>query len=342
VSLPGRTRRTVSLLGISAVLLAIGLLIGPGSSQSQTATRPLRIGVLCAGFCPFPVPPGPSRPLIVALERIGLIQGRTLTWDFGSVVNTEDRLVVEAQHLVSRRPGVILIWPGNTAAARAAKNATRTIPIVLMGVPDAVEHGLVESLRRPGGNISGTTFPLYDLTAKQLQVLKEIDPGLRRLIVIQGDLGSGERQTLDRLQAAAAALGLDGGIRVIADRDLDHAFVAAPPERTSAILAIGSLPIVVHRRIRTIALERKVPFIMPWRPWEAGSNGTLVAYGPHFPAVAERTAVFIDRIVKGARPGDLPVEQPTSYELVIDGVMAKALGLTIPPGVRARADEVLD
>ncbi len=102
------------------------------------------------------------------------------------------------------------------------------------------------------------------------------------------------------------------------------------------------MPFVIHRRIRALALERKLPFITQWRPYDGGADSNLIAYGPRFSAIAERTAALIDRIVKGTRPSDLPIEEPTSYELVIDGVMAKALGLTIPPDVRARADQVLD
>jgi ABC transporter substrate binding protein len=297
--------RPVAFIRVSVVLLTAVLLGTPVPGETQPATRQVKIGVLCAGVCPFPVPPGPSRPLIRALERVGLVQGRTLTWDFGGVINSEDRLAVEARNLVARRPDLILVWPGNTAAARAARDATRTIPIVLMAVPDVVEHGLVESLARPGGNICGTSVPSYDLMVKQLQVLKEIDPRLRRLVVVQGDLDRGERETVNRLRGAAASLQLDAGISVTDASTVEHAFTAA--DREVGILVIGNIPHVLHRRIRTLALERKVPFITPWRPWEGGGSSTLVAYGPHFSAVAERTAF-----------------------------------ITIPPSVRARADEVLD
>ncbi|MGH2361219.1 MAG: ABC transporter substrate-binding protein [bacterium] len=332
--------RTTTLIGVIVIGLAVGAVV-PLATEAQHGVRQVKIGVLCAGFCPFPVPAGPSRPLITALESVGLVEGRTLAWDIGGIVNTEDLIAVEAQKLVSRRPDLILVWPGSVAAARAAKGATRAIPIVLMAVPDVVEHGLVDSLARPGGNISGMSIPLYDLTVKQLQILKEINPRIKRIIVVQGDLARGERQTVDRLREAATSLGLDAGISVTDARDAEQALATAQATATG-VLAIGSMPIVVHRRVRALALERKLPFIMPWRAWEGGGGSTLVAYGPRFPAVAQRTAALIDRILKGTRPADLPVEEPTNYELVIDGVMAKALGLTIPPGVRARADEVLD
>jgi len=327
------------LIGL-AVALAINLLASL-LVEAQPAGRQVKIGVLCAGLCPFHGPAATARPLIIALERVGLVQGRTLAWDIGGIVTTEDLIAVEAQKLVSRRPDLILVWPGSVAAARAAKDATRTIPIVLMAVPDVVEHGLADSLARPGGNISGTSIPLYDLTVKQLQVLKEINPRLKRVILVHGDLDRRELQTVNRLRGAAAVLGLDAGIGVTDARKVEQALAEAQAG-TSGVLAIGSMPAVVQTRVRALALERKLPFIMAWRAWEGVGSSTLIAYGPHFSAVAERTAAIIDRILKGARPGDLPVEEPTSYELVIDGVMAKALGLTIPPGVRARADEVLD
>jgi putative ABC transport system substrate-binding protein len=289
------------------------------------------------------VPAGSSRPLITALESVGLVQGRTLAWDIGGIVNAEDLVAVEAQKLVSRRPDLILVWPGSVAAARAAKDATRTIPIVLMAVPDVVEHGLADSLARPGGNVTGTSIPLYDLTVKQLQVLKEINPRIKRIIVVQGGLDRGNRQTVDRLRGAAASLGLAAGISLTDATNAEQALATAQ-QGVSGVLAIGSMPFVVHSRVRALALERKLPFIIAWRAHESGggTGGTLITYGPRFAAVAERTAYLIDRIFKGTPPGRLPVEELTSYELVIDGVMAKALGLTIPAGVKARADVVLD
>ena len=140
---------------------------------------------------------------------------------------------------------------------------------------------------------------------------------------------------------AVAVIVLDAGISVTEASNVKQALATAPAG-VRAVLAIGSMPVGVERGIRVLALERKLPFIMPWRAWEGGSASPLIGYGPRFPVVAERTVALIDRILKGARPADLPVEEPTGYELVIDGVMAKALGLTIPPSLRARADEVLE
>jgi putative ABC transport system substrate-binding protein len=134
---------------------------------------------------------------------------------------------------------------------------------------------------------------------------------------------------------------MDAGVTVTDLANFEQALAAAPAG-AGAVLVVGNIPHGVDRRVRVLALERKLALITGWRAWQAGDSGTLVAYGPRLPPIAERTAAFIDRILKGARPGDLPVEEPTSYELIIDGVMARALGLTIPPGVRARADEVLE
>jgi len=323
------------------VLLAVVALVVPPAAETQLRARQVRIGVLCAGMCPFGGPEGSYRRLLDELEGVGLVQGRSMVWDIGGVATSEDQISAQAAKLVSRSPDLILVWPGNVAAARAAKDATRTIPIVLMAVPDVVENGLVASLRRPGANITGTTVPTYDLTAKQLEVLKEINPRLKGVVVIQAGLDPAEHQTVDRLREAAATLQLDAGITVTDVTSFEPALGAAPAG-ASSVLVIGNIPHVVQRRIRVRALERKLPLIMPWRAWDIGGSGTVIVYGPRFSAVAKRTAAFVDRILKGTRPGDLPVEEPTSYELVIDGVMAKALGLSIPPGVRARADEVLD
>jgi putative tryptophan/tyrosine transport system substrate-binding protein len=332
-----------------AAMAAVVALSVPLAPDAQPTARPVKIGVLCAGGCPFSASTprvdlgGLDRPLIDALERVGLVQGRSLVWDIGGVVASENQINTEAVKLVSRRPDLILVWANNVAAARAAKDATHTIPIVLMAVPDAVEHGLVASLARPGGNITGTSVPLYDLTIKQLEVLKEINPRLKRIVVVHGELDRPDRQMMDRLRGAAASLQLEVGITVTdlrTDlRNVEQALAAAPAG-ASTVVTIGNIPTFVERRIRQLALERKLPLISPWRSW--GTGTTVIAYGPRFSAVAERTAALVDRIVKGARPGDLPVEELTSYELVIDGVMAKALGLTIPPAVRARADQVLD
>jgi putative ABC transport system substrate-binding protein len=323
------------------LLLTVVLLLVPLAGEAQQPARPVKIGVLCAGLCPFGGPEASARPIFEALERVGLVRGRTLVLDIGGVVTSDDQMNVEAQRLVSRRPDLILVWTGNVAAARAAKDATHTIPIVLMAVPDVVEHGLVNSLARPGGNISGTSIPTYDLTIKQLQVLKEINPRLKSIVVVQGDLTRGERQTVERLRGAAESLRLDAGVNATDLANVEQVLAAAPAG-ASAVLVIGNIPNPLQRRVGALALERKLALIGAWRAWQGGGSSTLIAYGPRFPAVAERTAAFIDRILKGARPGDLPVEEPTSYELIIDGVIAKALGLTIPPSVRARADNVLD
>jgi putative ABC transport system substrate-binding protein len=229
----------------------------------------------------------------------------------------------QPRRLVSRRPDVILVWPGSVVAARAAKEATQTIPIVLMAVPDVVEHGLVSSLRRPGSNVSGTSVPMYDLTIKQLQLLKEISPRLKSLVVIQGDLDRGQRQMVDRLRGATASLQLDAGIRVTDVTNVEQALSAAPAG-TSAVVAIGNLPFIVQRRVEEVAFERRLPFVAPWRALYGGGGSPLISYGPRFPVLAERTASLIDRIVKGAHPQDLPMEEPTSYELIIDGQGARA------------------
>jgi ABC-type uncharacterized transport system substrate-binding protein len=239
------------------------------------------------GFVPFGGPVGAIEPLTTALERVGLVRGRTLAWDTFGVVRSEDQIAVEAQKLVSRRPDLILVWPGSVRAARAAKDATGTIPIVLMAVPDAVEYALVESLGRPGGNISGTSIPLYALTLQQIEVLTEINQRLKGIIVVHGDLDRGERKMLDRLREAAASPRLDAGISVADVRNYEQVLAAAPPG-TSSVLAFGNIHNNVNSRLRDLALARTLPLIMPWREWGGGS-GTLIAYGPRFPAVAERT-----------------------------------------------------
>jgi putative ABC transport system substrate-binding protein len=329
----------IALILVLGGLLTFGGSLAPPAVEAQHKLTPVRIGVLCAGLCLFPFLP--SQPFISALERFGLTPGHTLAWDIGGVVASADQIDAEAKKLVARRPDLLLVWSGSAAAARAARDATQSIPIVLMAVSNVVELGLVDNLRRPGGNISGTTVPLFDLTLKQLQMLKEINPKLRHLLVVQGDLDPGERQMVDRLRGMAAALGFPDGISFTSPEEIEKTLITTR-RATAGILALGNMPHVIDRRVRALSLDQKMPLITPWRTWERGGSTTLIAYGPHFPSVAERTASIIDRVLKGARVGDIPVEEPTRYELIIDGVMAKALGLRIPPTVRARADEVLE
>src|SRR5262245_10681115 len=207
-----RVVRSVALLSV-VIGLAVGVVVPP-AAEPQQAARQVTIGLLCAGLCPFRGAEYLYRPLIDALANVGLVRGRTLVWDIGGVTDSEAQIAVEAQKLVSRRPAVILVWPGNVAAARAAKDATQSIPIVLMAVADVVEHGLVDNLGRPGGNITGMSVPMHDLIVKQLQVLKEINPRLKGIVVAHGDLDRGERWTIDRLRKATASLQLDGNISV--------------------------------------------------------------------------------------------------------------------------------
>jgi putative ABC transport system substrate-binding protein len=319
-----------------AVVLAFSL-FAPHLADAQ----PVKIGVLCVRVCPS-FGSEEMQPLTDALALVGLVRGRTLMWDIGSITNSEDQITVAAQTLVSRHPTLILVW-GNVSAARAAKDATRTIPIVLMAVPDVVEHGLVDSLGRPGRNITGISVPTIDLILKQLEVLKEINSQLKTLVVVRGDLGRGEHQTMDRLRGAAASLRLDSFS--VTDVSNVRQALAAAPAGSSGVVAIGAMSQTPITQLKEVALKRKLPLVLPLQPWQGGRGGSatlLISYGPRFSAVAARTAALIDRIVKGARPEDLPVEEPVSYELVIDGVIAKALGLTIPPSVRVRADEIIE
>src|SRR5262245_65794209 len=215
------------LIGLAVVLVA-SLQLATLAVHAQPVGQQVKIGVLCAGACGFGGGAVGYRPLTDALDRVGLVEGRSLVWDIGGVVASENAINAEAVKLVSRRPDLILVWAGNVAAAQAAKAATGTIPIVLMAVPDVVERGLVASLNRPGGNITGTTVPMYDLMIKQIEVLKEINPRLRGLVAAHGVLDGAERETLDRLRVAAGSLRLDEGVTVTDLGNVEHALVAAP------------------------------------------------------------------------------------------------------------------
>jgi putative ABC transport system substrate-binding protein len=277
-----------------------------------------------------------------ALRELGYIEGQNIAIEYRSAEGNQDRLPQLAAELVRLKIDIIVVQGGDTMI-RAAKNATKTIPIVMMGGgADPVEAGLIESLARPGGNVTGLTNLGPELDGKRLELLKEAVPKLARVAVLYGSASRGRvTDVKQNLLVAARALRLTvqpWEVRV-AD-DFDKVFSAIGKQRPDGIYVIGSpLMNANQKRIVNFALKSRLPSMYARR--EFVDAGGLVYYGADFADSYRRVAYYVDRILKGAKPADLPVEQPTKFEFVINLKTAKQIGLTIPPTVLARADKVI-
>jgi putative ABC transport system substrate-binding protein len=247
-----------------------------------------------------------------------------------------------AAELVALKVDVIVA--ASTLAALAAKQATRTLPIVFAVAPDPVTSGLVTSLARPGGNVAGSSILAPELVGKCLELLKQAVPGVSRVAVLWQPGAFGERTDKDMLKAAdVAARALGVRLQVVEARgpdDFDRAFSDMTRARASALTVLGTTMFFNERRhLVDLAAKTRLPAVYGLR--EYVDAGGLMAYGPNLADLFRRAASYVDKILKGAKPGDLPVEQPTKFELVINLKTAKALGLTIPPSLLGRADEVI-
>jgi len=271
---------------------------------------------------------------------LGWTEGRNVAFEFRFAGGNPERLPELASELVQANVDVIL-----TNAAQpieAARKATSTIPIVMASVGDALGAGYVASLARPGGNVTGLTLVATDQSAKRLQLVKEIVPDLGRVAVLWNGNASGHRLQLQEMERASPALGISlQSLPIRNSDDIDASLHAAVQAKAQAIVTMDD-PVVQSQRGRIVAfaMRQRVPVMSEFRP--ATEAGTLMSYGPNQIELWRRSAVYVDKILKGANPADLPVEQPTKFELVINLKTARALGITIPPGVLAIADDVIE
>jgi putative tryptophan/tyrosine transport system substrate-binding protein len=272
------------------------------------------------------------------LQELGWIDGRTITVEYRWADGHADRIIEFAAEFV--RSKVNLIVTGGNAVA-AAKQATSTIPIVFAVAVDPVGSGFVDSLSRPGGNVTGLSLQGPDLAGKRLELLREIVPGRRRLAIMVNVGYVAAKTELAQVQSAAAALGFDTVLLEIRRvEDIGPAFDGLS-ERADALYVVTEALVSSNGlRINTLALGARMPTVFGTR--EGIQAGGLISYGPDLPALFRRAAEFADKILHGAKPGDIPVEQPTKFDLVINLTTAKALGLTIPPNLLAIADEVIE
>jgi len=316
------------------VLLALGLFLAPYPSQAQSVAKTSRIGILNPAFDPHP----PLEAFRQGLRDLGYVEGHNIVLEYRFADSRYERLPELAAELVRLKVDVILAEGGQ--AVRAAQHATGTIPIVFPAVPDPVGQGLVASLAQPGGNITGLSFQDPELMGKRLELLQQAVPGVTRVAYLWHPSRIGAR-ALQELETAARALGMQ--LQPVEVRDpypFDQAFATMAEAHADALITQPSAVFLSRRtQIVDLAARTRLPGIFPDR--ELAEAGGLMSYGPSLAANFHRAAVYVDKIHKGARPADLPIEQPTRFELVINLKAARALGLTIPPTMLFLADEVL-
>jgi ABC-type uncharacterized transport system substrate-binding protein len=324
------------LIRFGAGMLAGLTLVLSAALQAQSTATPSRIGILTG------TGPGPSsqwNPFIERLRALGYVEGQNLTIEWRASQGKAELLPSLAADLVRVRVNVIVA--SDNPAIAAARDATRTIPIVMVLSTDPVGTGFIGSLARPGGNITGLTFQATDLQGKTLQLLKETVPGATRVAVLWDPNETGRRAVAREAELAAGALGLQVqlvGLRSAAERD--GVFNAMTRDRPHAVLVQPSSMVFAQRaRITALAAKNRLP-VIGWRR-EIIEAGGLMSYGAAYVPQFRRAAEYVDRILKGAKPMDLPVEQPTTFELLINLKTAKTLGLTIPQSVLFRADELI-
>jgi putative tryptophan/tyrosine transport system substrate-binding protein len=273
------------------------------------------------------------------LRELGYVEGQNIIIEYRYTEGKNDRLPVLASELVQLKVDVIVT--GTTPAIQAAKNTTSAIPIVMAEVADPVAVGFVASFARPGGNITGLTTLSPDLDGKRLELLKEILPNVTRVAFIWDSANSANRIRFKEVQSAAQALAITlQSLEVRNPTELASAFEAVIRERPGALMVPNPTVLAYGRQIADFAAKNRLPLVYDTRE-HAEKAGGLMAYGPNFADLLRRAATYVDKILKGTKPADLPVEQPTKFEFVINLKAAKQIGLTIPPNVLARADRVI-
>src|SRR2546422_5878287 len=322
--------------------LAGGLLAAPlAAVTAQPPEKVRRVGYLNPGSSSDPLRQRRLEAFRQGLRELGYVEGQNIAIESRWAEGKYDRYPALAADLVRLKVDVIVAQGG--AATQAAQQATRTIPIVMSLVLDPVGIGLVPSLARPGGNVTGTSFMGPDLVGKQLQLLKEVVPKVSRVALLRNPANPASAPGLREAEATARALGVRlQALEARNPQEIDSAFAAMTRERAGALVIFPD-PIFGNQRrqIAELAAKRRLPAIHGGLP-EYAEAGGLMVYGPNELDLNRRAAIYVDKLLKGAKPADLPVEQPTKFELVINLRTAKAIGLTIPPSLLQRADQIID
>jgi putative ABC transport system substrate-binding protein len=316
--------------------LAGGIFAAPLAAEAQQTASRRRIGVLFVLLSPAGKEAQAFRQ---GLRDAGYVEGRDVVIEWRSANGDYARLPQLAADLVERKVDVIVA--DTTPATQAAQRATSTIPIVMAIVADPVGSGLVANLSRPGGNITGLSIMLAELSAKRLQLLKEAMPSLTRVVVLWNPPTPYHAKAVENLKAVAPSLAIElSPLSVRTPEEIGPAFEAINRVHAQALYVVDSPPFFTHRTtLLRLAAKARLAVISGERPY--ADEGGLMSYGPSYEDQLRRSAEYVDKILKGAKASDLPVEQPTKFELVINLKTAKALGLTIPPSLLLRADAVI-
>ena len=329
-----RRREFITLFGVAA-------LAGPCAARAQQADRVRRVGVLMSRAAGDPEEQARFAGFLQGLQKLGLTDGRNVRIDYRWAAADADRSRTYAAELVALAPDVILA--SGSASVAALLQTTRTVPIVFVNVIETVGAGYVARLARPGGNATGFTAFEYSLSGKWLELLKEIAPNLTRIAILRDPaLAAGIGQFAAIQAMAPSSLGVElSPIDVRDGGEIERDVATFARESNGGLIVTGSSSAAVHRElIVMLAGRHRLPAVYPFRYFVTG--GGLISYGPDPIDVFRRAAGYVDRILKGEKAADLPVQSPTKYELAINLKTAKALGITVPQTVLGRADEVIE
>jgi len=319
-------------------ILILAMLVLPTALGAQPQGKVVRIGLLDFGAS-NPSSDARWKALRERLRELGYVEGQNVVFESRWGNAQVDRLPGLATELVNLKVDIVVTATGE--AALAAKRATSSIPIVIATTPDPVRLGLVASLARPGGNVTGVISLSSDLTGKRLELLKQLLPRAARVAVLNDPDNRSSEFIMRDAESVAKSLGVVvQGVDARGQAEFDAAFSAMKRARADAVILAVNTPFIAHRRrLAELAVSHRLPMMAAAR--EYAEAGALLSYGTDYPDRFRRAATYVDKILKGAKPGDLPIEQPTTFELVINLKTARALGLTIPQSVLGRADEVI-
>ena len=320
------------------VALGAGAILAPLASLAQQQGKIPRIGFLS------PFPTGSDSRFEVfkqQMRELGHVEGKTITIDYQSAEGKYDRLPALAAELVQRNVDVIMT-AGGTPTVLAARNATRTIPVVFAGVSNPVGQGIVASLARPGGNVTGATNQSGDTVGKVIALFKELVPSAKRVAVLSNPMNSSFPVEIKAMQAVAKTLRLEiAVVNAAAPAEFEKAFAEIVRERPAGLIILSDpMFISAAARLTTLAARHRLPTVSGHNAFP--ENGGLMSYGANLSDVVRRSAVLVDKILKGAKPADLPVEQPTQFELIVNVKTAQALGIKIPNSILVQATRVIE
>jgi len=329
-----KRREFITLLGGAAAAW-------PLAARAQHAASTVRrIGLLLPGNARTTAARGQLEAFRQGLKEYGWVEGQNIIVEYRFAEGKEDALPAIAAELARLRLDVIVAE--STPAIQAAKTVTQTVPIVMATSADPVGTGLVANLNRPGGNITGLSLQAPELSGKRLQLLTEIVPRLARVAVLSNPLNPNTAPIVEQTKAAAQSLGVEVQFAEVQAPDkFGSAFAAITSAHAGALIVLPD-PVLYgqHPRVVTFTAASHLPTLFPEK--EVAEVGGLIAYGPSIPGSFRRAAAYVDKILRGAKPADLPVEQPTTFELVVNLQTARAIGVTIPTSILLRADEVIE